>query len=408
MSSRMMNPSEMSWIHAVGLARRILALGVVVALVLGGYVWFHSGPKLRTVSAHFGQAISVYPGTSVSVMGIPIGHVTAVVPEGSTVRVDMAYDPKYQLPADVQAAIVTPALVSDRFIQLSATTDDWCWECGGHSTALADAGDIPAARSHEPIEIDQVYASLSQLTRTLGPNGANKAGALNELLTASAKALKGNGALGNETLKNLSGALQVLGDNAPALFQTVDGLSQLSQTLQTNDALVDGFLSRLANVSSQLGDESDDLQKALASIADALGTVQSFIHDNRAMLTTDLQQLTNTVHVLANQKDTLGKILQMAPMGLNNLTEAYDSETGTVGIRVQLGPVATDLGNVLCGVLTVNHMPNVQQACTLLRALLPGATNVGAGVAPTSGGGVPVAPPGGLAGILDPVVKGLL
>lgn len=398
---------DLARIRATTLTQRLTAAGAIVVLIIGA-LWLTSGTKMRTVSAHFSQAISVYPGSSVDVMGVTIGKVTAVVPDGGTVRVDMSYDAKYHLPADVSASIITPTLVADRFIQLTAPAGvNWCWTCDA-SGELANGGSIPNARSHQPLEMDQVYASLSQLSKTLGPSGANKKGALSELLTASAKALKGNGALGNQMLANLSGAVQALGNNSPQLFGTVDGLASLSTTLQRNDALVGSFLTRLAAVSSELGGESQNLQGALAAIANALGTVQSFVHDNRAALKGSLQQLTQTLQVLASQKETLGKVLQSAPLGMTNLAESFDTTTGGVGIRVQLGPAATDLGNVLCGVLTVNHMPNVDQACALLRALLPGNTSIGAGLTPQASAGVPQAPAGGLAGILNPALKGLL
>lgn len=401
---------DLARVRATTLRQRLLASVVIVVLIVGAF-WLGSGPKMRTVSAHFGQAISVYPGSNVDIMGISIGQVTSVVPEGNTVRVDMTYDAKYELPADVSAAIITPTLVADRFIQLAPpqTQPLWCWTCSNAAAStLPDGGDIPSSRSHEPLEIDDIYKSLSQLSKTLGPSGANKTGALAELLNASAKALKGNGVLGNQMLQNLSGAIKVLGDNSPQLFSTVDGLASLTTTLQNNDALVGTFLTRLAGVSSELGGESQNLQQALAAIAGALGTVQSFIHDNRSALKGDLQQLTTTIKALADQKQTLGQILQLAPLGLDNLTESYDNVTGTEGIRLQLGPEATDLGNVLCGVLTVNHMPNVESACALLRALLPGGTSIGAATTPKASSGVVSAPPGGLAGILDPALKGLL
>ncbi|BBH18407.1 ABC transporter substrate-binding protein [Nocardioides baekrokdamisoli] len=398
---------DLARVRATTLRQRLIAAAVIVLLIIGAF-WFTSGPKTRTVSAHFSQAISVYAGSSVDIMGITVGQVTAIVPEGATVRVDMTYDAKYHLPADVSASIVAPTLVADRFVQLTAAKgENWCWTCDS-SSSVADSGDIPASRSHQPLEIDDVYKSLSQLSKTLGPSEANKTGALSELLNASAKALKGNGVLGNDMLRNLSGAVRVLGDNSPQLFSTVDGLSSLSTTLRNNDALVSTFLTRLAGVSTELGGESQNLQQALAAIADALGTVQSFVHDNRAALKGDIQQLTTTVKALGDQRKTLGQILQLAPLGLNNLTEAYDSVTGTEGIRLQLGPEGTDVGNLLCGVITSAGMPNPGTACDLLRALLPGGTNHGVNPSSTTSKSFPQAPSAGLAGILDPALKGLL
>ena len=76
------------------------------------------GGEKRTVTAHFPRAVSVYEGTDVRILGVNVGTVTAVIPEGNSVRVEIEYDADYDVPAEANAAIVTPTLVADRFIQL--------------------------------------------------------------------------------------------------------------------------------------------------------------------------------------------------------------------------------------------------------------------------------------------------
>ncbi|MGN6721848.1 MAG: MCE family protein [Marmoricola sp.] len=377
-------------------------IAVVVVLVLGVF-YFASGGSQKTVTVYFDQAISVYPGTDVDIMGVPVGSVDSVTPQGGQVKVTISYDAKYKLPANVRAAVITPTLVADRFIQLAPAYS------GG--AVLPSGGVVPLyyangqRRNAVPIELDQIYSSLANLTKTLGPNGANKNGALSELLHQSALALKGNGALGNKTIANLSKAAQVLGDNSNQIFGTVDSLAGLTTTLQANDKFVGQFMSHLATVSSQLAGESGDLQKALAAVANAVGTVQSFVHDNRAMLKADIQQLTTTVGVLARQKQTLGDVLQYSALGLGNLSDAYDNTTGTIGIRAQLGPMGSDLGNLLCNTLTTNipaSNPVAVQACALFKALLGGGTSLGAGL-PTGAPSQSVKPPNqnGIAALLS-------
>ncbi|WP_310965030.1 MCE family protein [Nocardioides terrisoli] len=375
---------------------RVLAAVVLALAVVAGFLAFSGGSGTRTVTAHFPQAVSVYKGTDVDIMGVPVGRVTAVVPEGDSVRVDIEYDAKYRLPADVKAAVVTPTLVADRFVQLAPAY-------GGGAT-LPDGGDIPISRTAVPVELDQIYSSLADLTNALGPNGANKSGALNQLLRSGAHALKGNGRLGHQMLANLAGAVQTLGDNSGQLFDTVDSLASVTQTLQANDKVVGRFMDHLSQASTQLAGERGDLRKALVAIANALSTVRNFVHDNKGMLVGDIKQLTTTVGVLARKKQTLAKVLTLAPLGLGNLAEAFDPKTGTVGIRLQLGPTALDFGNMICNVVQVNHMPNADQACTLLKALLPNAADLGAGLlsAPTPGtsGMGAAAPANGLGGLL--------
>lgn len=375
--------------------RRLLVAAVVLALLAAGLFAVRSGGTTRTVTAHFSRAVSVYPGTDVDVMGVPIGRVTAVVPDGDSVRVEMEYDGQYRLPADVKAAVITPTLVSDRFVQLAPAY--------GGGAALGDGGDIPLARTAVPVELDRIYASLADLTTTLGPQGANKDGALGDLLHVSARALRGNGQLGHDTLANLSQAVRTLGDTSPQLFGTVEGLAGVTRALQANDRLVGDFTGHLARVSTQLAGERGDLRRALVAIARAVGVVRSFVHDNRSAVVDDVQELTTTLGVLSKRKDTLAKVLQLGALGLGNLAEANDPKTGTVGIRLQLGPAALDLGNILCTVVKVNHAPDAGQACMLLKALLPNAADVGAGFAVPSFQGGAQAPASGLGGLLGGV-----
>ncbi len=94
-----------------------------VLLLTATFFTFRGGEETRTVTAHFPRAVSVYKGTDVRVLGVNVGRVTAVTPEGNSVRVEMEYDAKYQLPSDAKAVIVTPTLVADRFVQLTPAYD---------------------------------------------------------------------------------------------------------------------------------------------------------------------------------------------------------------------------------------------------------------------------------------------
>ena len=154
---------------------RALAVAAAVLLLTATFFTFRGGEETRTVTAHFPRAVSVYKGTDVRVLGVNVGRVTAVTPEGNSVRVEMEYDAKYELPSDAKAVIVTPTLVADRFVQLTPAYD-------GSGAAMADGADIPLPETAVPVELDRIYASLRDLSEALGPNGVNKDGTLNHLL----------------------------------------------------------------------------------------------------------------------------------------------------------------------------------------------------------------------------------
>ncbi|HEX7744015.1 MAG TPA: MlaD family protein, partial [Micromonosporaceae bacterium] len=100
--------------------RRPLAAATVLltAVAAGVVVWRHETPQRRVV-AHFTKAVGVYPGSDVRVLGVRVGEVSSVTPQGRTVRVEMRYDPEVDVPADAQALIVPPSVVSDRYVQLA-------------------------------------------------------------------------------------------------------------------------------------------------------------------------------------------------------------------------------------------------------------------------------------------------
>jgi phospholipid/cholesterol/gamma-HCH transport system substrate-binding protein len=345
---------------------KVLAAAVAVLLVVGAYVVLQGTDSgTRRVTAYFDRTVSLYKGSELRVMGVNIGTVTAVVPEGDRVRVSMEYDAEYKLPAKAKAAIVTPTLTADRFVQIAPAYTGGPVMKDGARIALPDTG--------TPVELDRIYQSLSDLTQALGPNGANKDGALDTLLTAGAKALRGNGKLGNETLLNLSQAVQTFGDSSGPLFDSVKNMSQLTNTLAANDRLVDGFMSDLTSVSSQLAADRGELGKALAALARAVGTVRTFVHDNKAMVQKDVRELSRLLGVLARHKDELNTVARIGALGLDNLTIGFDNKTNSQNSRLQTSPNGANLGNMLCDIVhNSGRFPGATgtQTCELLRTLV--------------------------------------
>ena len=337
----------------------VVAAGVVALLALALLIF--PGDGSRTVTAHFDRAVAVYPGTDLRVMGVQIGEVNSVVPDGNSVRVEMTYDGKYKLPADAKAAVVTPTLVADRYVQV--------FPAYGEGAALPDGGDIPLGRTQTPIELDRMFKALDDLSTTLGPKDGAAGGALDTLLTAGAKALEGNGELGSKTIRNLSEAADTFARNRGPLFDNVRALAELTDTLAANDTTVQTFLKSLTSVSGQLEGEREELRRMLAALARVLGTVKGFVHDNRKTLGKDVELLTSLLERVDNQKDNLGLVIQKGSLALSNLAIAFESGTGTYGSRVQAGPgIQFRLDQFLCQTLVNDGVP--ESVCGILGKLL--------------------------------------
>lgn len=348
---------------------RALAIAAAVIALTATFFLVRSPAETKSVSAHFSRAVSVFKGTDVRILGVNVGEVTAVIPEGETVRVEMTYDAKYSLPADAKAVIVTPTLVADRFVQLTPAYT------GGDK--LADGAEIALPDTGVPVELDRIYASLRDLSEALGPNGVNKDGSLNHLLKAGAQALDGQGRRGNEMLTNLAQAAETFGAGSGDLFATVSDLAEFTSTLADNDRFVRAFIKDLAGVSSSLVSERAELQQALGAVAHAVGTVKGFVHDNRAALVTDVEKLTRVMRTINSEKDSIDTALTVAPVAIGNLSLAYDSKSGSIGSRIGIQGQTWDTDGFLCAVVQQSSMPRASAnlACKLFKQLLEPVEN---------------------------------
>lgn len=369
---------------------RLVAVLVAVLLLAATFVLLSGGGEQRHLTAHFSRAVAIYKGSDVRLMGVRIGRVDAVVPEGDSVRVEMTYDGEYDLPADAKAAIITPTLVADRFVQVSPAYTS--------GPKMRDGADIPLSRTGTPVELDRIYQSINKLSTALGPNGVNRKGALSQLVAATAGAMRGQGGVANQTIHDMASAAELFSDNRGPLFDSVRQLAELTDTLARNDDVVTGFMTDLSSVSAQLAGERVQLQRAVAALARAVGTVRTFVHDNRELVKDNIEELNQVLGVLAKEQKALGTGLQLAPLGLGNLATAYDVKTGSVGARFQFGPTVQSLGNILCDVVVNSKVPNTGTICQLLKAITAPLANRGVDL----GSAVQVPIPGGDVGWMRP------
>ncbi|MET9817154.1 MCE family protein [Streptomyces sp. NPDC006355] len=299
----------------------LTALAVAAALAVA--LWPQSDPV--RVTAYFPRTVGIYPGSDVRVLGVRIGEVRSITPEGGRVRVELEYDKDRRVPADAQAAIINSSVVSDRYVQLLPV-----YRTG---PVLRDGAVIPESRTAVPVELDRIFDSLHTTSEALGPKGANQDGSLARLLGVSADNLEGQGKHLNRTVEDLSRAVTTLSDGRGDLFGTVRNLQVFTAALAADDQDVRSFNKSLAEVAGQLAGEREDLAAALKYLAKALGDVADFVKKNKKTLAADVKGLSKVTKVLVTQRAALEELLEVAPTGLSNLQNAYNPAAGTLDTR---------------------------------------------------------------------------
>jgi phospholipid/cholesterol/gamma-HCH transport system substrate-binding protein len=348
---------------------RAVALSCVLALVVATAAWWLlSAASSNKITAYFSAAVGVYPGSDVRVLGVRVGSIDTVTPQGTTVKVEMSVDRTVSVPANAQAVVVAPSVVSDRYVQLTPVYT------GGPQ--LAANATIPREHTATPVELDELYRSLNKLTSALGPNGANKNGALSDLLNTAAANLRGNGQTLNDTIKQLGEATKTLSGSSEDLFSTVDNLQKFITTLADDDQQVRNFNQQLADASGYLAGERGDLRDALNQLASALGQVQAFIKDNRGVLKSNVDKLSGVTKVLVDQRASLAEILDVAPTGIGNVANAYNAASGTLDARADINELTQPPIVMVCSLVrqtTPKNLPQVlADACDQLAPVLNG------------------------------------
>jgi phospholipid/cholesterol/gamma-HCH transport system substrate-binding protein len=331
--SRLVRTRRDRWVLGTGV------VFVVAALVVSGTLVYQSMHPAEQVTAYFAETIGVYPQSTVRVLGVPVGTVDAVQPDGSRVKVTMTINSGVKIPANADAVVLAPSVVSDRYIQLTPAYTS--------GPLMASGAVIPESRTAVPLEVDQVYASLAKLANALGPHGANKHDALSDLIKTGAANLAGNGTYLRQMLTEFGGLSKTLGGSAGNLFASVAYLQQFTTMLKQNNSQVVQAEQQLSQVSAFLAGDRQELSAALSQLATALGQIKTFIGSNRSLLAGNVNKLASITSLLVAERSSLAEALDVAPLAADNVVSAYNTTTHTLDGRGDLLEFEQGKGSLL-------------------------------------------------------------
>jgi virulence factor Mce-like protein len=236
---------------------------------------------------------------------------------------------------------------------------------------MADNTVIREDNTSVPLELDQIYSSIDKLTVALGPEGANKKGALTDLLDQTARNFGGQGAQFHQTISDFSRLSATLDDNKDELFHSATKLESFINTLAKNDKTVRGFNTSLGRISTMLAGERKTLGLALSNLGTALGEVGTFVKTNRAVLGRNISGLDRVSQVLVRRRSQLNEILRAGPLALTNLYHTYNPQAGTLDTNANLGNLVNELtthpSDFLCTLVSAQDPKG--SLCNLIKGL---------------------------------------
>jgi phospholipid/cholesterol/gamma-HCH transport system substrate-binding protein len=281
-----------------------------------------------TVTAQFEDTVGLYEGNAVSVLGMPVGKVTSIVPKDRYVEVKLEIDNGVDIPADVQAVTVSTSILTDRHVELTPPYR------GGPKLKNGDA--LSLGRTRTPVEFDRTLSMVDKLARSL--SGDNQGGGpVADLIGVSDQLTAGNGADLKATLGQLSEALRLGSDNGAqskeAIQAIVTNLDTLIQSAADNDGAVREFGSNLHQLSDLLADENLGTGTTGAKLNQVLAQAASLLQNNRVGLKGTVTDLRTTTQALVDYRRELSEFFDVAPLAIDNVSNAIDQNGGAVRVH---------------------------------------------------------------------------
>ncbi|GCE39238.1 MCE-family protein Mce1D [Rhodococcus wratislaviensis] len=333
---------------ARALPARLLAVVIAVALVgLLTAAWIENH-SVNHVTAYFRNTTGMYVGDRVMILGVEVGRITTIEPDGERVRVEFDYDNEYDVPADAKAAVVAPTLVTGRYIQLAPAYS------GGPT--LSDGDEIPLDRTAVPVEFDEIKKQVVKLSEDAGRTPEHPDGSLNRFVSSTAHTLDGTGTALHDSLTHLSDAATTLNASGEDLFGTVENLQKFTTALAASDQQIRAFSGELANVSGLLNANRTELDALLSSMLTTFQEVTKFVEDNRGALVENTGQLETITRLLVDRQDTLMSILHAGPTALSDFYNIYDPDANSLTGALAV-PEMPDPRSLICALLTTVDAP---------------------------------------------------
>lgn len=342
-------------------ARATIRTGLVLVLTLmcaGAVLLVHHAGEAprRTVVGYFANSNGIFVGDEVRILGVPVGRIDKIEPEPTRVKITFSYDGRHRVPADVNAAILSPAIVTARVIQLTPAYT------GGPE--LADNAVIGEDRTAVPVEWDDLRVQLERLSELVAPTEPGAISTLGSVVHTTAESLRGQGANLRTTILELSQAISLLDEHRDDLFGSVRNLSTLVSALQHSGEVMRRLNNNLASATGLLTDDGNEVGDAVAALDAVVGDLRTFVADNREPLGAATDKLAALSTTLTTNLADIKQALHVAPNALQNLMNTYQPAQATMGGAYAFNNFADPI-TFLCGAVQAASRLGADQSAKL-------------------------------------------
>lgn len=282
---------------------------VCVVLVSFGYTGLPFWPQGKPFEAYFTDAGGISPGNDVNVSGIRVGKVNGVELAGDAAKVTFTVDRKIKVGDQSLVAIKTDTVLGEKSLAVTP-------QGGGTSTV------IPLGRTTTPYTLNTALQDLGGNVSALDkPRFEQALQTLTDTLRDATPDLR-------SALDGVADLSRSLNKRDQALEQLLVHAKRVSDTLakragQVNQLIVDGNLLFAA-----LDERRQALSSLIAGIDDVSLQLSGFVEDNRREFGPALEKLNLVMDNLLERREHIGEALRRLPPFATALGEVVGNGPG--------------------------------------------------------------------------------
>ena len=286
-----------------------IVLVTCLVLVSFGYSGLPFMPQGKNYEAFFSDAGGISPGNDVNVSGINVGKVTGVELAGDSAKVTFTVSRDVRVGDQSLVAIKTDTVLGEKSLAVTP-------KGAGSVTS------IPLGRTTTPYTLNTALQDLGQTASELDKPRFEQA------------------------LQTLTASLR---DATPQLRSALDGVADLSRSLNKRDAALDQLLGHAQRVSETLAQRAGQvnqlivdgnmlfaalderrqaLSRLIAGIDDVSEQLSGFVADNRKEFGPALENLNLVMDNLLERREHIGEALRRLPPYATALGEVVGNGPG--------------------------------------------------------------------------------
>lgn len=309
-------------------------------------------PLKKTVGycAIMPDSIGLYPGNDVTMLGLSVGTVNSVHPEGASVRVSFDIDADHPLYGEVTATTVSDTILADRDLEVLGDNKSRIpWDRGTCIT-----------KTFTPKSISQTLEAFSALADELTGHGdpAEKE-RLRNGVRAFDQSTEGTGPRLNQLIKDLGTALRQPDAAIGHIGDLIDAFGSIAESIAVNWGDIKIALTQAPEGFAFV----NSMWNRTVQIVDALLVIlpwfNTIAHKYGRPILRGLDALVPKLTLISANIGTLQQLLGMIPAVVTAFEQFIDPETGAAKVTYAAPKVALP-------------QENADQICGVVNAVLPG------------------------------------